>query len=713
MMKLKSIVTFFVTFSVACLASAQKSLYIPYEWKNFSSDTLLYSETDANNEYTWSKVRSKESDNFICYWDKYYTTEPSKLSSSNFYYINVDDLLEKAEYFYSLNVGKLAFCDEASSKVSKYKMMILLNHTTDWVCYGGGYDFTIGALWLNPSTCKPVGHSVAHEVGHSFQYMCYSDLGGHSGFHDAIGKGSTFWEQTAQWQAAQAYPELKFDQSWFVFKKAHNYAMTHEWMRYQSYWWHYFLAEKHGLDIVGKIWRHPMSKAADANEVYMDLMGYSATDLFREYFEYAMKMATLDLDVCRDEAESYLDTYVYNYVSLGGTKYQVAYSSCPQSTGFNVIPLSVPEAGTEISTEFTSLKSTPSLASGDPATYLNGETAYVSSGRTKYNSAESYAYRGFRLGYVALLNDGSRVYSYEDSVYCKGSSVIRAYSCTTSFVVPENVRKLYMVVVPAPSKYIQHKWDDEYSNDDQWPYTVEFSNTNISGAPIISDDMPITDATITYDVYFAKSTSQYDGATVSVVGDAAAAVGSALQMQVSDIASKITSWTSSGPADGKMMFYAVNADGNISNTGSSANGYGHWFTSTGNRTAYSSGYLFSEFSPSSMTFAVGQYPGKLTNGKDYTISQALVYKRGDETATVKFVFNVHVNTTKTGYQLSSVRMSDTFTGVTNVRESTDSGDVIDAYDLSGRKVVSGTSEKDVINSLDKGVYIIGGKKVMK
>ena len=686
---------------------AQKALYIPDEWKVARTDTFLYKEVDTENKYTWSKTRSKESENFICYWDKYYTQEPTKLSPNDYYYINVDDLLQKAESFYALNVGRLAFCDEATSKVRKHKMMILLNHTTTWTCYGGGYDFEIGALWLNPATCKPVGHAVAHEVGHSFQYMCYSDLGGHAGFHDAIGKGAAIWEQTAQWQAAQAYPGEKFRESWAVFKYAHNYAMSHEWQRYQSYWWHYYIAEKHGIDMVGKVWRHQMPKAADANEVYMDLMGYDVKDLFKEYFEYAMKMATLDLDVCRDEAGQYIGDYAYNYVALGGKKYQVAYSSCPQSTGFNIIPLSVPEAGTTINTTFTSLKANSSLADGDPAQYFNGESVYVSADRTKYNTAQYYASRGFRLGYVALLKDGTRVYSSVDSIYCQSARASRDMSCVTSFEVPENVDRMWMVVVPAPTTYIQHKWDDNVTNDDQWPYTVEFENTNIYGAPFITSELPISDATITYDVYFPKSATQYEGASISVDGDAAAALGTAFQMQASDLRQKITSWRSSGPADGEVMFYAVNSNGNISNTQSSANGYGHWFSSNGNRSDYSSGYLFSEFYPTMMTFILGQYPGRLTNGKDYTISQAFKYKLGEKTAVVTFVFNVHITSDRSGAVLAGVRQADVVTGVEAVTDTEDgNGGDAAIYDLSGRKL-SGASD------MKKGVYIVNGKKIIR
>ena len=643
--------------------SAQKGLYIPNEWKNFNSrDTLLYAEVDTQNQYTWSKTRSKESENFICYWDKYYDKEPTKLPSSDYYRVDIDDLLQKAEQFYALNVGKLAFCNEATSKVRRYKMMILMNHTSTWTAYGGGYDFTIGALWLNPATCKPVGHTLAHEIGHSFQYMCYSDLGGHAGFHDPIGQGSTFWEQTAQWQAAQAYPDQKFSESWFVFRHTANYAMTHEWMRYQSYWWHYYLAEKYGIDIVGRIWRHPMSAAADANEVFMDLMGYDANQLYKEYFDYAMKMATLDLDVCRDEAASYIGTYDYNYVNLEGTKFQVAYSSCPQSTGFNVIPLNVPKAGTTISTNFVSLKNQSMLAEGDPAQYYDGDSRYVNSGKLRYNNigATDYKTRGFRLGYVALMKDGTRLYSSEDSVYCTGTSALKNYECTTQFTVPENVKALWMVVVPAPTKYFQHKWNEDIGDDDQWPYTVEFTNTNIKGAPVIIDGMDIADATIVYDVSVPKSANSYGSAIVMVEGDAASVLGTAFQMQPADMEKHLVSWTSKGPSDGQVMFYALGSDSETVNANSTANGYGHWFNEAGNRCDWGSGYIFSEYISGYLAFQVGQYPGRLTVGKTYKVAQAFKYKKGDKEALVKFIFNVKCKSSSTteDYELVSASLDN-------------------------------------------------------
>lgn len=627
---------------------AQKAIYIPNEWK-YNKDTLLYSESDPENKYTWSKSRSKESENYIVFWDKNYgNTNPTNAPSA--YSVDIDDLLKKCEGFYAMNVGKLAFCDEKNSNVSKYKMLVLLNHTTEWVCYGAGYDDVIGALWLSPSTSKPVGHAVGHEVGHSFQYQVYADLKAYSGFRTAIGSGSTFWEQTAQWQSNQSYPELKWNESWGLFKNTHNYAMTHEWHRYQSYWWHYYLAEKYGIDAIGKLWRFNPGRGADPNESLMLMKGMSAADLYMEYFLYAMKMATMDIDNVRDEADPYISTLRYDYVSLGGTKYQVTYSSCPQSTGFNIIQLNVPSAGTEISTQFTSLANGAPLANGDAKQYFDGDK-FTTANVSAYNSNTKYGNRGFHLGYVALMNDGSRRYLYDEKVYCAGTDASKSVEETVSCVVPEGVKKLFLVVSPAPSQYIQHKWDTDITTDDQWPYTIEFQGTNLFGSASLSDDLSISDVEIAYDVYFPVSSNQYESMNVKVEGAAASMLGTALQMQAPSVGGVLTAWKSEGPSDGQGMFYAVNADGSLNNAASSANGYGHWFNAAGERCAYAQGYVFSEFDANGLTFSLGQYPGKLSVGSSYTIRQAIKYQKNGKTAVAKFVFNIHLTAAETRYEL--------------------------------------------------------------
>ena len=95
--------TLLALFTTSISSFAEKNIYIPREWQN-RTDTLIYKENDTNNQYTWSKSRSKESENFIVYWDnKYGNTNPSNAAST--YRVDIDDLLNKAEGFYQMNGG--------------------------------------------------------------------------------------------------------------------------------------------------------------------------------------------------------------------------------------------------------------------------------------------------------------------------------------------------------------------------------------------------------------------------------------------------------------------------------------------------------------------------------------------------------------------------------------------------------------------------------
>ena len=405
---------------------AQKTVYIPQEWRN-RTDTLIYKESDPDNKYTWSKSRSVESDNVVIFWDKYYgSTAPHELAKSNYYYVDIPDLLAKCEAFFDLEINQLGFVDPENSNLSKYKVMVLMNHTDEWTCYGGGYDFMVSALWLNPATCKPVGHSVAHEVGHSFHYMCYAEHSGHqnsssdnTGFHLACGSGQAIWEQTAQWQAAQSYPELMYSQSYPIFHYTHNYAFSHEWHRYQSYWFHYFINQYYDdITTVAQVWNTPMpgqtnGRASDFNGALMKLKGLTVRDLYKLYFDYACHCVTWDIEACKPYRNSYIGNFEYRCVLTDDDEYQVALASCPQGTGFNVIPLQIPEAGTEVKTNLTALNVGAQLLDTDPGEYYNGSSVYTKiaaddNGLRHYVNGGNRAWRGFRMGYVALMDDGSR-----------------------------------------------------------------------------------------------------------------------------------------------------------------------------------------------------------------------------------------------------------------------------------------------------------------
>lgn len=708
--------TFTLLFLLSAVgAMAQKKMYVPDEWKHpWNPDTLLWSESDPNNRYTWSKSRSVESDNVIVLWDKGYgSTLPSK--SPEAFRVDEQDLLKKCEQFYDLEINRLGFVDKEKTNLNKYKVMVLLNHTRDWVCYGGGYDFEVSALWLGPSACKPVGHSVAHEVGHSFHYMCYADASGNNhnsstsigtGFHLPVGNGQAIWEQTAQWQANQSYPNEMYPQSINVFRKSHNMAFSHEWHRYQSYWLHYYLCDKYDdITTVAQVWRQPTIGANDFNNALMKLKGLDATGLYKLYYDYAAHCATWDMKACSPFRNNYIGDFDYQCVQTADSTYQVALSSTPQSTGFNIIPLQVPEAGTEIVTHFTALPTGANLADGDPAELMNGETQWTQTKRTTYIKNTIPSQRAFRLGYVALLKDGTRMYIQQDSLYCTTSQEV---TNDVNMTVPENVDRLWLIVVPAPTRYVQHKWDENMLNDEHWPYRFRLEGTDIGNRATVYvnsvlDGREIADVTLNYDVYFPKDAVNHSGATFNISGKALAQLGTAFQVSPSTFGNIIQAWGSGGPGKGKMMFYPLNpTNGATVNRASTANGYGHWFNQNGVVCAYGSGYVFSEFAPSSMSFTVGQYPNRLKDGDTYKIGQALSYRDANgKQATARFWFTIHVGEGSTGAQLNSIEYDDP-TGIQQVTFPTRQNQK-GIYTLSGQRVETPTSN---------GIYIIDGKKTV-
>ncbi len=705
---------------------SNKKVYIPEEWRWNSG---LYKESDPDGQYVWSKTRSMESANVILFWDNGYTCNPKDLPKDDFYYVDMDYLLQQCEDYYELESTKLGFVDPEMSNVAKYKMMVLMNHTTEWTCYGGGYDFVINALWLNPATCKPVGSAVAHEVGHSFHYMCFAEHSGHqnsdtdnTGFHLQNGIGQTIWETTANWQSLQSFPQEFFDMSYMsaIYNRSHNYAFNHEWHRYQAFPFISYLTEKYDdITTVAQVWNTPMEgqqqgKASDFNMALMKCKNLSVSDLYKLHFDFACHAVTWDMTVCSPyRSDSHIGNFVYNCILTNDDAYQVALSSCPQGTGYNVIPLQVPAAGTEVKFNLTALNPGAELLDNDPGEYLDGESKYVrlesdANGKRRYQTSSqgNATWRGFRMGFVVLMDNGTTQYFSEDRVYCQGRGTkTESYAIT----LPEGVRRLWAVVAPALKDYICHRWDDKIADDDMWPYRFTLEGTDIGGSATVYadatiDGRAIADITYEYDVHFPLDNSQYGytGVTVNISGRNAAALGTAFQMQPTAINDKMQQWDERGPQNGKICLYAANPDGSLAQSGSTANGYGHWFSADGKVSGYNDGYLFSEFAPSQLSFTIGQYPAKSTEGSQYTIRQTLRYRKNAKTfANANFIFHVTVGDTAADYTLRSVNYADPTTGIDTIERSM-SGVQCPTYNLQGQR----------LTQPQRGINIINGRKVI-
>jgi hypothetical protein len=279
--------------------------------------------------------------------------------------------------------------------------------------------------------------------------------------------------------------------------------------------------------------------------------------------------------------------------------------------------------------------------------------------------------------------------------------------------VPEGVSGLWLIVTPALSSYITHRWDEKIDNDDMWPYRFSLEGTDIGTSATVYasatlDGRDVSDITFTYDVTFPRDAQGYSGATIAIGGRAAAALGTALQLQPTAIASKMQAWNASGVALGKISFYAANADGTLIQSGSTANGYGHWFTASGGVTSYgnSDSRLFSEFYPSLLAFSIGQYPGRCAEGSKYTIRQTLRYRqKGNVYANASFVFHITVGGSVANATLVSTDY-DAPTGMEPLLMDK-TATTNEVYDLQGRRV-----NVNVNVNVKKGLYIVNGQKVL-
>lgn len=462
-------------------------------WKPTTSDNE-YNNDYYNPNSRWTFKNSRESEHWIVYWDKRFGDDPNASTVKSNLRVDVDDLLEKAEKFYDTNVNKLGMVTEGESQVDNYKMIIHLLYDEGWTAVGSGYDDKIGALWVTPQTCHPVGHTIAHETGHTFQYMVacdhrynfvgnYTQRGWRYGFGPNGSGGNGFWEQCAQWQGFQDYLDQVFGYDVTVWLANYHRHLHHEWMRYASYWWPFHLVEKNGHKAFGKLWRES-KYPEDPVETYTRLFCDNDLEKFWEdYFEYCEKLQNYQFeDVHKYITKNFsARNYKTQMYKTDDDWWQVAYASCPETTGMNFIPLTGHKQGAEVSVSFKGLNPGTALHASDPGKAFKGDPLASENANnfdkvTTYNSAGKAADKRWRIAFVAVVQDGAT-----------GGSTIVSDAVTTddeatlTWTVPAKTIRLSLLVVPMPKTYHRHAWDEADRNDEQWPYRVQFTDCRPSG----------------------------------------------------------------------------------------------------------------------------------------------------------------------------------------------------------------------------------------
>lgn len=621
------------------------------------SEVTNYDKFFHNSEYGGDRIlrsdskmsfcRSAQSEHFFVFWDPYFGDDPNGAEVPEGSRVDIDDLLAKAEHFFKTNIDKLgmAVLGQGKSYLDEYKMQIyLLDPTPEWwVATGSGYDNTIGALWVTPATCQPVGSTIAHEIGHSFQYQTYADKllqgaednynhGFRYGFVGPDGSGNggcSYWEQCAQWQAHQDYPEEQFDYANFPVWLANNHRhFHHEFQRYASYWLQSYWVEKHGVEGFGRIWRESYAPE-DAIMTYTRL--YNGNDYGKtreELIDYAMRMATYDIAGAREYASGSQNMYDPHFVKNGNGEYQIAYDNCPGATGFNVIPLTVPANGGEVKVNFRGLGYGEALVDGDMSSIEDGDGNAIGK-PSRYNAVGGAENMGWRYGFVTLKGE-ERSYS----------NVGKDANGTLSFNVAAGVDYLFLVVQGSPEVYMSHGWDEDETNDPQFPYAITLEGTELANysEPVIAsykEENGVLVGTLSMPVnandgdWIAGSYDIAEKAVCDFFGLDAASIASAIVQPVVD--------EKQVAQEGKIVVFNEEADGSLSDMPTANVGY--WLDKNGNAVKWGNNQVvYYEINGSVMTLGkLGSEAG--VAGETITMRPVFVYTKDGATKMLRFVIN--------------------------------------------------------------------------
>lgn len=387
-----------------------------------------------------------ESENLVLFWDKSFGKNPATYAdkSRRFY---PDEILREGERFYTYYVDKLKFADKKKSLSSRYKMIIWMYNDDKTTAYGWGEE-GVGMMWMRPCRAQSYPYcALAHEMGHSFQFMVEAD--GARGF-----AGHPLVEYTSQWMLWQVYSD------WTTIEQFHldaymdqtHYSLLNEINQYHAPQFMEYWSNKRGLDIIARIWREARDKE-DAVMAYKRITGLTQEAFCDEIYDAAAHFVTWDMPRVKQVCSSYANEHSCKLEKQQDDWLRIAQERCPQNYGYNAIRLRVPEGGTLVQVEFKGLAGSEGF-------------------RTEHTDKA-----GWRYGFVASLKNGSCVYG---DMYKAQNGQNEA----ETFIVPEETQFLWLVVAATPSEHTDyHRHWSELANrkgkEAQWPYEVRMQGTDV------------------------------------------------------------------------------------------------------------------------------------------------------------------------------------------------------------------------------------------
>lgn len=421
--------------------SNKKELYLPEKiW-------MVPKENDFNSDQSeFSYKRMFESENIAIFWSKEFGTDLS-VNPDPSLQLNIREVSRECERFYNFYVDSLGFVNKGKSMTDKYKLLAFVFKGKENTAFGGGENKKVGIVWtpLARISKAPYG-ALAHEIGHSFQYLVHAD-GAWAFTSSAEGsRGQPIFEMTSQYMLWHVYPE------WMTFEHYHlesylkktHFAFLHETNQYHSPYVLEYWSGKHGLKFIGKLWQQAI-KGEDPVMAYKRITRIDQQKFNEQMHQAATKFVTWDLVQAGRASKSYANEHKTTLNRTDSGWLEIDAANCPQNYGYNAIRLKLPGQNAKISLQFKGL-----------------------AGEKGFRNVNA-AYAGWRYSFLAVKEDGKRIYG----------KIHSSSEGSVSFKVPGGTKFLWLVVSGAPSTHWEHITDGNDENDEQWPYKIKLTGTDL------------------------------------------------------------------------------------------------------------------------------------------------------------------------------------------------------------------------------------------
>lgn len=437
LLKILVVIIHFVSFVVSSQELKEKELYLPKKvWMIPENNDYQDSKSDYNFDH------SITSQNIALFWHKGYGKNPMENTEISERF-DPKNMLDACEKIYDVYVNKLKLVESGNSLLDQYKILVYVFKGEEKTAFGGGEEDKIGIFWTPAARVNKLPYGVlAHELGHSFQYLSRADTG--------KGPSGAIMEMSAQYMLWQVYSDwMTFENYHLVdYLKGTHYAFLHPYNMYHSPYVIEYWSQKRGKDFFGKLMRNTQD-GEDAVLTYKRLNSLTQEQFNDEMFDASRRFITWDLERIEAVTKPYANKHYTKINKLKNDWYEVDTTNCPQNYGYNGIKLKVPTGGTKIKLNFKG------IAGADGFSKIKVEKA------------------GWRYGFVAQLKNGKRIYS---EIFKKSKDQV-------SFKVPQNTEHLWLVVLGAPSEHWirPDRWGKkpDKTPDEQWPYEFQLSGTTI------------------------------------------------------------------------------------------------------------------------------------------------------------------------------------------------------------------------------------------